>query len=177
MSRNRVVGSIIKNPWIFKTKSLGTAKRSNEKDRWDMSCSNIFPGIITVWRQAGLKHLTLLIAWFVLRRFFCYAPLFHGTWIMLQSGPVVLWGFFFAHFLYQSYWYNIWQLFRLFTHSSLKPGIFHSIFFPSIFSKSIFKFWEKMLFKHQIYLTKSICKCRKTWIYVALRFVRKHVQW
>ena len=25
--------------------------------------------------------------------------------------------------------------------------------------------------------TKSISKCRKTWIYVALLFVRKHIQW
>ena len=48
LSRNRVVESIIRNPWNFTTKSLGTAKRSNEKDRWDMSFNNIFPGIITV---------------------------------------------------------------------------------------------------------------------------------
>ena len=33
MSRNRVVGSIIRNLWIFTTKSLGTAKHCNEKDR------------------------------------------------------------------------------------------------------------------------------------------------
>ena len=154
MSRNRVVGSIIRNPWIFTTKSLGTAKRSNEKDRWDMSFSNIFPGIITVWMQAWLKHLTLLIAWFVLHRSFCCAPLLYGTRIMLQSGPVVFFFFFFFFFCctvfislsgrdaIMAYWYNIWQLvpFVYISIRRLNQAFFIPFFFFSIYSKVYSKF-------------------------------------
>ena len=150
-----------------------------------MSFSNIFPGIITAWKHAWLKYLTLLIAWFVLHRSFCCAPLLYGTRIMLQSGPVFF--FFFLRTVgrdaIMAYWYNIWQLvlFVYLPPSSRKPGIFHSIFFFffSIFIQKYIQNSRDNAFKHQInmILTKSICKCLKTWIYVALRFVRKHVQW
>ena len=140
MSRNRVVESIIRNPWIFTTKSLGTAKHSNEKDRWDMSFNNIFPGIITVWMQAWLKHLTLLIVCSVL---------LYGNRIILHLGPVVFFFFLRTAFISLSgrdakmaYWYNIWQL--VIIYSALKPGIFHSNFFQYLF-KSILKIRETML--------------------------------
>ena len=97
---------------------------------------------------------------------------------------------FFVHCLYFfiGSWCNngvlILVLFVYIPHSSLKPGIFHSIFFFFFFFCSVFiqKYIQNSrdnAFKHQINMisTKSICKCRKTWIYVALRFVRKHVQW
>ena len=64
--------------------------------------------------------------------------------------------------------------------SSFKPGIFHYIFFfiCSVFIQKYIQNSRDNAFKHQINMisTKLICKCRKTWIFVALRFVRKHIQ-
>ena len=51
---------------------------------------------------------------------------------------------------------------------------FHFIFIQRYNQKS-----RDDALKHQfsMTLTKSICKCHKTWVYVALPFSRKHVQW
>ena len=126
----------------FHNQEHSTTKRCNEKDRWDMSFSNIFPGTITVWMQAWLKYLTLLIAWFVLHRSFCCVPLLYGSRIMLQSGPVF---FFFAHCLYfffsgrdaiMAYWYNIWQLAR-FVYISIRR-LNQAFFIPFFFFFSIY---------------------------------------
>ena len=69
-------------------------------------------------------------------------------------------------------------LFVYIPHSSLKPGIFRP-FFCSVLIQKYIQTSRDNAFKHQINMisTKSICKCRKPWIYVALRFVWKHVQW
>ena len=96
---------------------------------------------------------------------------------------------FFVHCLYFfiGLWCNngvlILVLFVYISHLSLKSGIFHSIFFfffvCSVFIQKYIQNSRDNAFKHQINMisTKSICKGHKTWIYVALPFVRKHVQW
>ena len=116
-----------------------------------MSFNNIFLGIITVWTQAWLKHLNRII---------------------LQSGPVVCFFFFFFQCLYFfiGSWCNTGILILvLFVYIPQSSFSFH---FCSVFIQKYIQNSRDNAFKHQINMisTKSIRKCRKTWIYVCTTF-------